>query len=117
MNQLVYIIGPTMQRGRSLASKLWIWQPFEIRTQRLEKLSANILNVRISVNFEYFEVWFFVNIFIIALLEQNYISGKNWSKSFSLDISLKSNTVETCLLNKIKRIYQLMLLNSIYFLP
>ena len=21
-----------MQKGRSLASKLWIWQPFEIRT-------------------------------------------------------------------------------------
>ena len=31
------------------------------------KLSANILNVRISVDFEYFEVWFFVNIFIYVL--------------------------------------------------
>ena len=25
-----------MEKGRSLASKLWIWQPFEIRTRRSE---------------------------------------------------------------------------------
>ena len=28
------------------------------------QISANISNVRNSVDFEYFEVWFFVNIFI-----------------------------------------------------
>ena len=43
------------------------------------KLSANILNVRISVDFEL-------------------------SKSFSIDISLKSNTTGPCLLGKIKHI-------------
>ena len=28
------------------------------------QISANISNIRNSVDFEYFEVWFFVNIFI-----------------------------------------------------
>ena len=42
------------------------------------KLTANILNVRISVDFEYFEVWFFVNIFIY-ILEQDS-KKKKWGK-------------------------------------
>ena len=36
MNQLIYIIGLTMQNVRSLASKLGIWQLFAIWTRRLE---------------------------------------------------------------------------------
>ena len=42
------------------------------------KLSANILNVRISVDFEYFEVWFFVNIFIYVLEQDS--KKKKWGK-------------------------------------
>ena len=38
------------------------------------KLSA--LNVRISVDFEYFEVWFFVNIFIYVLEQDS--KKKKW---------------------------------------
>ena len=36
-------MGLTMQKGSSLASKLWIWQPFEIRTRRLEIYKEKIL--------------------------------------------------------------------------
>ena len=42
------------------------------------KLSAYILNVRISVDFEYFEVWFFVNIFIYVLEQDS--KKKKWGK-------------------------------------
>ena len=42
------------------------------------KLSANILNVRTSVDFEYFEVWFFVNIFIYVLEQDS--KKKKWGK-------------------------------------
>ena len=41
-------------------------------------MSANILNVRISVDFEYFEVWFFVNIFIYVLEQDS--KKKKWGK-------------------------------------
>ena len=42
------------------------------------KLSAYILNVRNSVDFEYFEVWFFVNIFIYVLEQDS--KKKKWGK-------------------------------------
>ena len=47
MNQLIYIIGVTMQKGISLASKLWIWQPLEIRTRRLENCCEEIYKGKI----------------------------------------------------------------------
>ena len=34
----IHVSGPIMQKGRSLASKLWNWQPIKNRTRRLEIL-------------------------------------------------------------------------------
>ena len=75
MNQLIYIIGLTMQRGVSSfkivdLAAVWNLDP------AARKLSA--LNVRISVDFEYFEVWFFVNIFIYVLEQDS--KKKKWGK-------------------------------------
>ena len=42
------------------------------------RISANILNVRILVDFEYFEVCFFVNIFIYVLEQDS--KKKKWGK-------------------------------------
>ena len=41
----IHVSGPIMQKGRSLGSKLWNWQPIKNRTRRLEILKIRKIKI------------------------------------------------------------------------